>query len=93
MLLKDFNAWQCMNKRNPKLRSDIYFKLAHYIYVSSTDGLIITIQALLNSQETSDPEFEERSDCGQASESTTFIQLDRVYKFDQTAKEKVAQSM
>jgi len=46
MLLKDFNAWQCMNKRNPKLRSDIYFKLAHYIYVSSTDGLIVTIQAL-----------------------------------------------
>jgi len=27
------------------LRSDIYFKLAHYIYVSSTDGLIVTIQA------------------------------------------------
>ena len=45
MLLKDFNAWQCMNKINPKL-SDIYSKLAHYIYVSSTDGLIVTIQAL-----------------------------------------------
>ena len=28
------------------LTSDIYFKLAHYIYVSNTDGLIVTIQAL-----------------------------------------------